>query len=169
MTKNKQKEEFLDTLEKHIGIVIKIAGAYTRVSEDKQDLMHDIIFELWKSSNRFNRSCKVSTWIYRVALNVSMNYKRKQQHRFLFTSLNDFQEKEITSWLAEQDAVSELELLYNCIDKLNEINKAVILLYLDGNSHEEIAEITGISKTNVGTRIGRIKEELRRMANSKKE
>jgi len=85
----------------------------------------------------------------------------------LFVSLNDFKKEDVFPWLAEQDNSSELEILYNCIDELNEINKAIILLYLDGNSHDEISEIMGISKTNVGTRIGRIKEQIKSLAITK--
>jgi len=162
------KEQFLDMLEQHIGIIIKISGAYAFVREDRKDLMQDIILELWKSFKRFDGNCKQSTWIYRISLNISMNYKRKQSNIFVLTSLNDFKENGIFSWLEGQDNMSELEILYESIGELNEINKAIILLYLDGNSHEEISEITGISKTNIGTRISRIKNELKKIANSKK-
>ncbi|MFV0589161.1 RNA polymerase sigma factor [Bacteroides reticulotermitis] len=161
------KEQFMDMLEQHIGIILKISGAYAYTQEDRKDLMQDIILELWKSLKRYNGSCKMSTWIYRISLNISMNYKRKQNNTFVIASLNDFKEKEIASWIDKQNDLSELEILYSCINELSEINKAIILLYLDGNSHEEISDITGITKTNVGTRISRIKSELRKMAHAK--
>ncbi|HJD75377.1 MAG TPA: sigma-70 family RNA polymerase sigma factor [Bacteroides reticulotermitis] len=161
------KEQFMDMLEQHIGIILKISGAYAYTQEDRKDLMQDIILELWKSLKRYNRSCKMSTWIYRISLNISMNYKRKQNNTFVIASLSDFKEKEIASWVDKQNDLSELEILYSCINELSEINKAIILLYLDGNSHEEISDITGITKTNVGTRISRIKSELRKMAHAK--
>lgn len=169
MTDNELEEHFINVLAKHIGIIIKISGAYAYVRQDREDLIHDIIFELWKSFKRFNGSCKISTWIYRVALNISMNYKRGKTNTVLFSSLNDFKEKDIALWLSEEEVLPQLEMLYSCIDSLNEINKAIILLYLDGNSHDEISEIMGISKTNVGTRIGRIKEELKSLVISKSE
>ncbi|HML72757.1 MAG TPA: sigma-70 family RNA polymerase sigma factor [Macellibacteroides fermentans] len=161
------KEEFLDMLDKHIRIIIKISGAYAYNHEERKDLMQDIIFELWKSYKRFNGSCKVSSWIYRVSLNISMNYKRKKSSTFMFTSLGDFNGDEIPSWIEDSEDYSQLDVLYNSISELDEINKAIVLLYLEGNSHEEIADITGISKTNVGTRISRIKEELKKIALSK--
>ncbi len=161
------KEQFMDMLEQHIGIILKISGAYAYTQEDRKDLMQDIILELWKSLKRYNGSCKMSTWIYRISLNISMNYKRKQNNTFVIASLSDFKEKEIASWIDKQNDLSELEILYSCINELSEINKAIILLYLDGNSHEEISDITGITKTNVGTRISRIKSELRKMAHAK--
>lgn len=155
------KEEFLNVLEKHIGIIVKISGVYAYNQEDRKDLTQDIILELWKSFKRFDGSCKISTWIYRVSLNISMNYKRKRSNVSMFTSLEDFKEYEIASWITDYDTLSQLDVLYNSIEQLSEINKAIVLLYLDGNSHEEISEITGISKTNVGTKISRIKEELK--------
>lgn len=166
MTKDIE-EQFLDVLEKHIGIIIKISGAYAYSYEERKDLMQDITLELWKSFKRLNGSCKISTWIYRISLNISMNYKRKRNNTFMFTSLGDFNEKDIASWIADSNDFSQLDLLYNSIGELSEINKAIVLLYLDGNSHDEISEITGISKTNVGTRISRIKEELEKISLSK--
>jgi len=167
MTDDKIKEQFLDILEKNIGILLKVSRVYTKVAQDREDLLNDITLELWKSFKSFNGNSKISTWIYRVALNTSMNYKRKKRNDSLFVSLNDFKKEDIFPWLIEQDNSSELEVLYNCIDELNEINKAIILLYLDGKSHDEISEIMGISKTNVGTRIGRIKEQIRNLAITK--
>jgi RNA polymerase sigma-70 factor (ECF subfamily) len=167
MTDDKIKEQFLDILEKNIGILIKLSRVYTKVAQDRDDLINDITLELWKSFKSFNGDSKISTWIYRVAINTAMNYKRKRKNDSLFVSLTDFKKEDVFPWLAEQDNSSELEILYNCIDELNEINKAIILLYLDGNSHDEISEIMGISKTNVGTRIGRIKEQIKSLAITK--
>ncbi len=163
MTDDKIKEQFLDILEKNIGIIIKISRVYTKIEQDREDLINDITLELWKSFRNFNGNSKISTWIYRVALNTSMNYKRKKKYDTLFSSINDFK-TETSEWLNEQDNSEESEILYRCIEELNELNKAIILLYLDGNSHDDISEITGISKTNVGTRIGRIKEQIKSLA-----
>ena len=160
MTDKRQKDQFLDILEKNIGIIIKIARAYSKTLHDKEDLINDITLELWKSFGRFKGGSKISTWIYRIALNTSMNYKRKREKDRLFF-LDDLKQIENLSWLIEQPDSSHSEILYQCIDELNQLNKAIILLYLDGNSHNEISEITGISKTNVGTRIGRIKEQIK--------
>jgi RNA polymerase sigma-70 factor (ECF subfamily) len=166
MTDNRQKDQFLDILEKNIGIIIKIARAYSKTLHDKEDLINDITLELWKSYGRFKGDSKISTWIYRIALNTSMNYKRKREKDRLFF-LDDLKQIENLSWLIEQPDSSNSEILYQCIDELNQLNKAIILLYLDGNSHDEISEITGISKTNVGTRISRIKEQIKDLATSK--
>ena len=166
MTDNRQKDQFLDILEKNIGIIIKIARAYSKTLPDKEDLINDITLELWKSYGRFKGDSKISTWIYRIALNTSMNYKRKREKDRLFF-LDDLKKIDNISWLIEQPDTSNSEILYQCIDELNQLNKAIILLYLDGNSHDDISEITGISKTNVGTRISRIKEQIKDLATSK--
>lgn len=167
MTKDKLSDQFLSVFEDNTGIIIKIARAFTKTSHDREDLINDIALELWKSFEGFKGDSKISTWIYRVAINISMNYKRKKKKDSFFSFLDDFKKVDSIPWLIEQDNSSESEILYNCIDELNEINKAIILLYLDGNSHDEISEIMGISKTNVGTRIGRIKEQIRNLAITK--
>jgi RNA polymerase sigma-70 factor (ECF subfamily) len=167
MTNNRQKDQFLDISEKNIGIILKIARAYSKTISDKEDLINDIMLELWKSFGRFKGDSKISTWIYRIALNTSMNYKRKREKDRLFF-LDDLKQIENLSWLIEQPDSSHSEILYQCIDELNQLNKAIILLYLDGNSYDEISDITGISKTNVGTRISRIKEQIKNLATTKK-
>ena len=166
MTDNRQTDQFLDILEKNIGIIIKIARAYSKTLHDKEDLINDITLELWKSFGRFKGDSKISTWIYRIALNTSMNYKRKREKDRLFF-LDDLKQIENLTWLIEQPDSSHSEILYQCIDELNQLNKAIILLYLDGNSHDEISDITGISKTNVGTRISRIKEQIKNLVTTK--
>lgn len=166
MIDNRQKDQFLDILETNIGIIIKIARAYSKTLHDKEDLINDITLELWKSFGRFKGDSKISTWIYRIALNTSMNYKRKREKDRLFF-LDDLKQIENQSWLIEQTDSSHSEILYRCIDELNQLNKAIILLYLDGNSHDEISDITGISKTNVGTRISRIKEQIKNLVTTK--
>ncbi len=167
MTDTKLKEDFLDIFEQNIGIIIKISRGYTSIAQDREDLINDIALELWKSFKSFNGNSKISTWIYRVALNTSMNYKRKKKNDSLYFSLGDFKKDDTFPWLIEQDNSSDIEILYQCINELNEINKVIILLYLDGNSHDEISDITGISKTNVGTRISRIKEQIKNLAITK--
>lgn len=166
MTDNRQKDQFLDILEKNIGIILKIARAYAKTVHDKEDLINDITLELWKSFGRFKGDSKISTWIYRVALNTSMNYKRKKEHNRI-SFLDDLKQDDSPNWQSEQQDLSQSDILYQCIDELNDFNKAIILLYLDGNSHEEISEITGISNSNVGTRISRIKEQLKDLATTK--
>ena len=166
MTNNKLEEQFVSIFESNIGIILKISRAYSRTIHDREDLINDIALELWKVYPNFRGDSKISTWIYRIALNVSMNYKREKRPNLLFFSeSNQF---EISDWLHDKEDNEQTALLYDCIDELNEFNKAIIILYLDGNSHEEISKITGISKTNVGTRISRIKDQIKKIVNTNK-
>jgi RNA polymerase sigma-70 factor, ECF subfamily len=162
MASNNLQDAFLNIFEQNIGIIIKIARAYTKIIQDREDLINDIALELWKSFERFKGDSKISTWIYRVALNTSINYSRKYRSTRLVSS-SDLKLVNRINWLIEQDESSQAETLYDCINELNAMNKAIILLYLDDNSHEEISIITGITKTNVGTRISRIKEQIKNL------
>lgn len=166
MNESELKEKFISTFEKNIGIVLKIARAYTNTTQDREDLINDIALQLWKAYPSFKGDSKISTWIYRIALNVSMNYKRSKKTDFLF--LIDSNQFDKLLWLQEKEDNEQTNLLYECIDELSDYNKAIIILYLDGHSHEEICMITGISKTNVGTRISRIKDQLKNIVNTKK-
>jgi RNA polymerase sigma-70 factor (ECF subfamily) len=155
------EEEFLKVLEQNTGIVVKIAKAYTNTTPDREDLMNDTVLQLWQSFDTFKGQSSINTWIYRVALNTSINYQRKKKRDSIFTFRSDTKQLEDLQWFTEQEDTPETELLYRCIDLLDALNKAIILLYLDRKSYEEIAAIMGISKTNVGTRIGRIKEQIK--------
>jgi len=170
LDKKSKEEEFLKVFEANVGILIKIAKAYTNTTHDREDLINDILVELWRSFDTFRGMSAVSTWIYRVTLNTSMNYRRKKnKHNSLFTFLSDMKQFEDLCWLSEQEDTPETELLYRSIDQLDAFNKAIILLYLDGKTHEEIALIMGISKTNAGTRIGRIKEQIKKIIQHQKD
>lgn len=160
------QEKFLDILEKNIGMIIKISKAYTTILQDREDLINDIILELWKSFKKFKNDSKISTWIYRVALNTSLNYRRKRRNNRLYL-VNEMKPINDQSNIFEQVVSPQFDILYECINELSPLNKALILLYLDGNSYDEISKITGITKTNVGTRISRIKDQLRDLTISK--
>ena len=165
MPEQKIYEDFISILERNIGIILKIARVYTNTLQDREDLIHDITLQMWKAFPGFEGRSKVSTWIYRIALNTALNYRRnsRKNHDFIDIPVDLLANKTD----ADSASDAQIELLYESIAELDEFNKAIILLYLDGKSHEEIAEISGISKTNVGTRISRIKEQLRNLTNSK--
>lgn len=167
-SEEKIKKKFLDVFEKNIGIVIKVSRAYTAVVQDREDLTNDIALELWKSFAGFREESKVSTWIYRVALNTAMNFSRKNRrgNQIIFDGGKTL---DSLSWMSDQTENTQTELLYKCIEDLNKLNKAIVLLYLDGHSHDEISMITGISKTNVGTRMMRIRDELRNIISKQKD
>jgi len=158
--KKTTEKEFLSILEQYISIIVKIVNVYAYNTSDREDLMSDIVFELWKSYPKFRGDAKVSTWLYRVALNVSLKTKRKRDNnKLLFVEeLITFDHSDFANISGDESTIG---LLYKCIEELNPINKAIILLHLDDNSNEEIAEITGFSQTNVSTRLSRIREQLK--------
>lgn len=152
-------DRFISLLETNLGIILKISRAYTNTVQDREDLINDIVYEMWKSFPNFKGKSKISTWVYRVSLNTAMNYNRntRKKRDFLQSAIEIYYDQLSN----ETNSDPQIEILYDCIADLDQFSKAIILLYLDGYMHEEIAEITGISKSNVGTRILRIKEQLR--------
>ena len=156
--------EFLAILEKNMGSLVKVVNVYAYHLQDKEDLMNDIIFELWRSFPKFRGDSKISTWLFRVALNVSLKSKRKGGNGITFVEdIRTVDNKGIFE--TYDDRAADIERMYECISGLNSINKAIILLYLENKSNEEIASIVGISRTNVSTRLGRIREELKNKMN----
>ncbi len=120
-----------------------------------------IIYNLWKAFDSFNNEYKFSTWMYRIALNVSISFYRKEKkfknHNPISESLIVFEDNSED----KNEATNNLQQLQDFINELKEIDKAIILLYLDDKSYKEIAEITGFTETNIATKINRIKEKLR--------
>ncbi|MDY7232892.1 RNA polymerase sigma factor [Hyalangium rubrum] len=154
------QERFLALVEDHRRILYKVARAYGRTASDQDDLVQETIVQLWKSFPRYDARYPFSTWMYRIALNVAISFQRREstRHQHL-TAAGD----EVLQVVGEagSEPTEEIELLYRSIAQLDDLNKALAMLYLDGHSHAEIAEVLGISTTNVATRIGRLKERLR--------
>ncbi len=151
---------FLSVIEDHKGIIYKIVNSYCQEQEERQDLVQEIIIQLWQSFESYNTQFKLSTWIYQIALNTSISYFRKNKnHRQKRTELSKiFEESLMADEPFQEDP--NLTRLQAFIQELKEIDKALILLYLDGLSQKEIAEIIGITPTNVGTKLNRIKKNL---------
>lgn len=160
MDKQELQKLFQEIIKQHKGILFKVSRAYCPVEEDRQDLIQEILIQVWQSLHKYNNQCKVSTWVYRISLNVSISFYRKNLNRTTkFTELNE-QNIQITTD-DKTETEQELNLLEQFISELKEIDKAIMVLYLEDKSHFEIAEILGISVTNIGTKIGRIKEKLK--------
>jgi len=155
-----KEKEFLSMLEQSISIIVKIVNVYAYNSQDRKDLMSEIVFELWKSYPKFKGDAKISTWLYRVALNIALKTKRKRDNNKLLF-VEELLIFDNSTFVDTMDDKSTVNLLYKCIEELNPINKAIILLYLDDKCNEEISEITGLSRTNVSTRLSRIREQLK--------
>jgi RNA polymerase sigma factor (sigma-70 family) len=152
------EEQFIDYLEKNKGLIVKVAGVYCYDHDERRDLIQDIILQLWKSYPKFDDSYSISTWTYRIALNVSISYLRKMTTRKRTHEVYQ-QQAEFMQW--DTPAIDErLEQLYHSIDFLKPIDKAIIILHLDGLKNKEIAEIVGLQPTNISTKLLRIKETL---------
>lgn len=150
--------EFECLLELHKGILYKVARAYCRNASDLEDLAQEIIAQLWRSFPAFDpRTAKFSTWLYRVALNVSISFYRRERIRN-HEPLEETQPELLQMTSAVSD---EVRMLYDWIGKLDEANKALVLLYLDGQSYQEISAILGISETNIATRLSRLRDAMK--------
>lgn len=153
------KIAFVSIVKENEGLIYKVTRVYTDTQEDQKDLYQEIVYQLWKSFDSFKGNSKISTWIYRIALNTAIGYLNKSKKKVSQVNL-DF---ELLNPVDETDNVTEerLAILYNMIKQLNVIEKGLILLLLEGKSYDEIAVITGFSSSNVGTRLSRIKKKLK--------
>ncbi|WP_430388477.1 RNA polymerase sigma factor [Dyella sp. 20L07] len=163
MAQHERQRRFDAQLREHQGIVLKVASLYARTVEDRRDLAQEICVQLWRSFDRYDASrAKFSTWLYRIALNVAISHLRRPEQGWegrlepLETS-----HLETIGGDAAPEPDERLADLYAFIGRLDALNRALILLYLEERSYTEIAEILGISETNVATKIGRIKQTLR--------
>ena len=155
-----QNQLFQELIEQHKGILFKVARTYCQDEDDRQDLIQEIMLQIWQSFHKYNEKFKISTWLYRISINVAISFYRKNAvNKNKIISLNEqiSQIKEDEKTETEQ----HLSLLDQFISELKELDKALMLLYLEDKSHNEIADILGISVGNIGTKIGRIKDKLK--------
>lgn len=157
MDEKTQKQIFDDWLNQHKGIMFKIIRAYAFNPHDQEDLFQEISLQVWKSIPEFREESKPSTWIYRVALYTATVYARKEKTRPPTQPLADV-EHALTVTNHQRDERSEW--LYQQIGQLEPTDRSVCLLLLDGFSYREMAEILGISESNVGVKVHRIKQHL---------
>ena len=161
MDKQKQKHFFECTIEQHKGILFKVARAYCPNEVDRQDLIQEMMIQIWQTIHKYNNQYEISTWLYRISLNVAISFYRRSSTRAKkYTDLNELIMATPVDDKPEKER--QLNLLEQFINELREIDKALMILYLDDMSHAEISKILGLSVSNVGTRIGRIKEGLKK-------
>lgn len=152
------KKEFIGIIKENQGLIYKVTKVYTNSKEDAQDLYQEIVYQLWKSFGSFRNESKISTWMYRIALNTSIAHLNKEKRKGNHAPIDEvlLNKTDINDTLKEE----QIEVLYAHIKKLDTIEKGIILLYLEGKTYDEIASITGFTSTNVGTRLGRIKQKI---------
>lgn len=155
MKPSEKQEEFIARLAEHQGILHKICNAYTNTHDDKLDLYQEILFQVWKSYDSFHNESKFSTWVYRIALNTAISWLRKDKRTQEYDNFY--------SDIFIHDEDERIGKLYEAINLLPKTDRAFILLYLDDYSYKEISEIMGITTSNVGVKISRIKEKLEQL------
>jgi len=161
MARKFREDQFLALLEQNRKILFKVANLYCRSGADFQDVVQEIVLQAWRSFDRYDDSRRFSTWLYRIALNVGISFYRAESRRSRSLVAVDESILEIAvppSQAAELD--DHFHLLRAYIDRLTDLDKGLMLLYLDGTPYEVIGEIVGISESNVGTKINRIKQKL---------
>lgn len=160
MNDKEKRQHFQEIIEQNKGILFKVARTYCKDEDNRQDLIQEMMIQIWHSIDRYNDQFKMSTWLYRISLNVAISFYRKNTKRASKHTVLNEQTIQIPADDKTEDE-KQLNLLEQFISELKEIDKALMLLYLENKSHLEIAEILGMSGSNVGTKIGRIKEKLK--------
>jgi RNA polymerase sigma factor (sigma-70 family) len=160
------KEEFLKLIEEHKLIIYKICNSYCKNTSDRDDLAQEISYQLWTSFKHFNGGVKFSTWMYRVALNVAITFYRKTKKNEAIIQLAEPDTEFADKHEEKSDIENNIRRLQLFINALKELDKALMILYLEEKSYNEIAEILGITETNVATRISRIKDKLKQKFSS---
>jgi RNA polymerase sigma-70 factor (ECF subfamily) len=161
MTGSKQQEPFLALIDEHRKILFKVAGSYAREPADREDLVQEMVLQMWRSFEHYDPSQRFSTWMYRVALNVAISFYRRETRRNRVILSGDETLVELAATPDAHEMQEDLATLRRMIEDLDDFDRALVILYLDGHSHAGIAEVLGISESNVGTKLGRIKQQLR--------
>ena len=156
------QEEFVKLVQEHRSLLYKVCRLYCFSADDRQDLFQEMVIQLWRSYPRFRGESKFSTWLYRIALNTAISDLRKQRRRPSPADMNEIPATlQDMTWPGEEE--QQLQQLYAAIDRLSEIEKALVMLYLEDQSYEEMEEILGINQNNLRVKMNRIREKLRKM------
>ena len=153
------QERFLSLIDLHERLLMKVCWVYTRTSHDRDDLLQEMIARLWAAFGSYDHSRTFSTWMYRVALNVAIDFRRRRHKQAVET----WSLEEAPDAACHQDGskAEQLQELRELLETLNEADRAILLLCLEGHSYRDIADVMGISESNVGTRLNRLKKSLR--------
>ncbi|MDR1895521.1 MAG: RNA polymerase sigma factor [Prevotellaceae bacterium] len=154
------QEEFLEIISAYQGIIHKVNLIYFKSNADKQDNFQEVVYQLWRSFLSLKDKNKLASWIYAVAINTSISKIRKDSKLVFTDDLPDFSYVETTNNIEHNEHYCSL---LDALQKLNEVDRSIMLLYMEDYSYENISEIVGISTSNVGVKIHRVKEQLRKM------
>jgi RNA polymerase sigma-70 factor, ECF subfamily len=151
-----QEKEFVELLNKHQNIVHKICNVYMDEPADKEDLFQEITLQAWKAIKNFRGDAQFSTWLYRVALNTAITFFKREKKKLLI-STEHFQDT-----IQEHNPIEEqVQAMYKAIANLSRIDKALVMLYLEDFSYKEMAEMLGMTVSNIGVKMNRIRTKLK--------
>jgi RNA polymerase sigma-70 factor (ECF subfamily) len=162
MDKQLLEQEFISLVEQHKQIIYKVCYVYASGTEQLNDLYQEVVINLWKAYPRFRGESKVSTWVYRIGLNTCVSFFRKSKSKPPMVPITI----DLQAFTDEEDKTAQLNELYRAINSLSQLERALMLLWLEEKSYQEIAEITGISRNNVAVKLNRIREKLKQMLNN---
>ncbi len=154
-----KEEEFVNLIHQNQGLIYKITSIYSRERDEQDDLYQEIVYQTWKSFDNFKKAAKPSTWLYRVGMNTAITHLNRSKKQLQVVPLEGMKIQFADAGDSEKE--EKIQELYSHIRKLNLLDRGIIFLFLEGKSYEEIAEISGISVSNVGTRMSRIKAKLK--------
>jgi RNA polymerase sigma-70 factor (ECF subfamily) len=162
LSRQEQEEAFAKLVKEHELLVMKVCRVYAYDVHERKDLFQEIVIQLWKAYPNFKGQSKVSTWMYKIAIYTAIAGLRKQKS---FIRYSDPQQLPQTDVYMPYDETKDkqLEALYLAITQLNEIEKAIVMLYLEGKSYEEMEEILGIASGNLRVKVNRIKDKLKQI------
>lgn len=156
------EKEFIAFVEEYKQVIYKVCYMYATDADNLSDLYQEVVINLWKSFLHFRGECKASTWVYRISLNTCISFFRKSNSRPQVVPITVDLEY---TFADEEEKTSQLCELYQMINELTKLERALILLWLEERSYQEIADIIGISKNNVAVKLNRIKVKLKGMSN----
>ena len=157
------EREFLDMIAAQKRVIYKVCYIYAKDQDDLNDLFQEVVLNLWKSFPNYRGDSTVTTWVYRIAMNTCITFLRRSNTRLQTIPIT----ADVASLVADEEGrTGQLQELYRLINKLGKLERALILLWLEERSYQEMADILGISKANVAVKLLRTKEKLKKMSNS---
>lgn len=168
ITKQEKQQRFSLFLKEHYSIIRKLCRGYSNNVQDFEDNVQDVYYQLWKSINRFEGRSKSSTWVYQVTLNVCLYNLAKRKKRMDDLLPEGKEINQLTDTSQEFfKSESPVDILYNAIALLRPIDRTIIMLYLEKKEHAVIAEVVGLSVSNVGIKVNRIKKKLKELVDER--
>ncbi len=167
MSIQEHERQFRQLLDQHTGLIIKVVRSFAENKDDAEDLFQEIVLQVWLALPSYREEAKPTTWMYRVALNTALVWKRKEKRRVRGEEAIAIPELISDGMTAEEKRQNNqiIERLYKAIRELPTTKRALIVLYLDGFTYREISEVVGLSESNVGVSLNRIKKQLEKLMN----